>query len=222
MLWDSTAGKLKTVSRQRNEAWVGGPGSFNRGWIDANTIWYQSEQSGYSHIYSMDLVKGTTTALTSGNYEVQETQLSINKKYFYINTNAVHPGEKQLYRLPVTGGKAERLTQMEGSNLVVISPDEKKLAILYSYINKPTELWLQDNSAGAAAIQLTDKARTGEFKSYAWKVPELITFKARDGADVYARLYKPAVPDPKKPAVIFVHGAGYLQNAHKWWSTYYR
>ena len=28
--------------------------------------------------------------------------------------------------------------------------------------------------------------------------------------------------DPKKPAVIFVHGAGYLQNAHKYWSTYYR
>ncbi|MBT4401341.1 MAG: S9 family peptidase, partial [Bacteroidetes bacterium] len=24
-----------------------------------------------------------------------------------------------------------------------------------------------------------------------------------------------------KAAVIFVHGAGYLQNAHKWWSTYY-
>ena len=28
--------------------------------------------------------------------------------------------------------------------------------------------------------------------------------------------------DPKAPAVIFVHGAGYLQNAHKFWSSYYR
>jgi dipeptidyl aminopeptidase/acylaminoacyl peptidase len=35
-------------------------------------------------------------------------------------------------------------------------------------------------------------------------------------------VYKPANPDPKKPAVIFVHGAGYLQNAHKWWSSYFR
>ncbi len=24
------------------------------------------------------------------------------------------------------------------------------------------------------------------------------------------------------PAVVFVHGAGYLQNAHKWWSSYFR
>ena len=29
--------------------------------------------------------------------------------------------------------------------------------------------------------------------------------------------------DPKKPAVVFVHGAGYLQDAHKYWSSsYYR
>ena len=53
-----------------------------------------------------------------------------------------------------------------------------------------------------------------------------MTYKARDGKDVYARLYTPemvgAKRDPKAPAVVFVHGAGYLQNAHKFWSSYYR
>ena len=28
--------------------------------------------------------------------------------------------------------------------------------------------------------------------------------------------------DPAAPAVVFVHGAGYLQNAHNYWSSYYR
>jgi dipeptidyl aminopeptidase/acylaminoacyl peptidase len=50
----------------------------------------------------------------------------------------------------------------------------------------------------------------------------VITFKASDGADVYARIYKPANSHPNKPAVNFVHGAGYLQNVHKWWSSYFR
>jgi dipeptidyl aminopeptidase/acylaminoacyl peptidase len=54
----------------------------------------------------------------------------------------------------------------------------------------------------------------------------VITYRTRDGQDVYARLYTPemigARRDPRKPAVVFVHGAGYLQNAHKYWSTYYR
>src|SRR6185295_8075201 len=28
--------------------------------------------------------------------------------------------------------------------------------------------------------------------------------------------------DPLAPGVVFVHGAGYLQNAHRYWSSYYR
>ena len=49
---------------------------------------------------------------------------------------------------------------------------------------------------------------------------------ARDGVDVYARLFTPemigARRDPSRPGVVFVHGAGYLQNAHKYWSSYFR
>jgi dipeptidyl aminopeptidase/acylaminoacyl peptidase len=43
---------------------------------------------------------------------------------------------------------------------------------------------------------------------------------------VYARLFTPemvgARRHPTNPGVVFVHGAGYLQNAHRYWSTYYR
>jgi dipeptidyl aminopeptidase/acylaminoacyl peptidase len=50
--------------------------------------------------------------------------------------------------------------------------------------------------------------------------------KARDGVDVPARLFTPemlgAKRDRNAPGVVFVHGAGYLQNAHKYWSTYFR
>jgi dipeptidyl aminopeptidase/acylaminoacyl peptidase len=72
------------------------------------------------------------------------------------------------------------------------------------------------------AKKITYKAQSAEFKTYAWKDPAVIRFKASDGAWVYARLYKPARTGNNKPAVIFVHGAGYLQNAHKWWSSYFR
>ncbi len=222
MVWDAATAKMKTASRQRNEAWVGGPGAYSRGWLDDNTIWFQSEASGYSHLYKMEVKSGSTTMITSGNYEVQDAQLSKDRKHFYITTNEVHPGEKHFYRVPVTGGPAQRLSYMEGNNQAFLSPDEKTIAILYSYSNKPTELFLQDNAVGKKPVQVTDKATTEEFNSYAWRDPELVTFKARDGASVYARLYKPSNPDPKKPAVIFVHGAGYLQNAHKWWSSYFR
>jgi dipeptidyl aminopeptidase/acylaminoacyl peptidase len=78
-----------------------------------------------------------------------------------------------------------------------------------------------DNKPGARMRQLT-RSTTSEFESYPWRDPEIVTIKARDGADVYARLYRPASPQAQGPAVVFVHGAGYLQNAHKWWSQYSR
>lgn len=228
MLLDGTTGKLIPLDRQRDEAWIGGPGiSFGGGnagstWINDNTFWYQSETSGYSHLYKMNVATKEKTTLTQGNFEVQRVQLSTDKKNFYISTNAVHPGEQHLYRLSVNGGTPEKITSMTGANLSTISPDEKSVAYLYSYSNKPWELYLQQNKAGAKPEQVTTLARSAEFTSYNWRDPEIVTFKATDGATVYARLYKPAKPHPSAPAVIFVHGAGYLQNVHKWWSSYFR
>ncbi|WP_336514651.1 S9 family peptidase [Pollutibacter soli] len=223
--WDTSSRKLSIIDRQRDEAWIGGPGiGFFRstGWIDENNFWFQSEVTGYSHLYIWNQSTKSKMVLTSGKYEVQQAILSLDKKYFYITTNEVHPGEKHYYRLTIADGKKERITTMTGANQVTISPDQKQLAILYSYANKPWELYIQENKPGSAATQITDIAQSEEFKKYSWRDPELISFKAADGAEVWARLYQPAHPHPSKPAVIFVHGAGYLQNAHKWWSSYFR
>ncbi len=227
MLLNPSNGKLSLLDRQRDEAWVGGPGVVgfggqNTGWLDENNFWFRSEATGYSHLYVVNVQTGVKKALTSGNYEVQQAQVSKDKKYFYITTNEVHPGEQHFYRLPVTGGSPEKITTMTGANKVTISPDEKYIGIVYSYSNRPWELYLQENKPGGKIQQITTQAQTEEFKSYAWKDPEVISFAARDGAKVYGRLFKPANPHPSKPAVIFVHGAGYLQNAHKWWSSYFR
>lgn len=219
MKLDVATQKLSLISQQHDDAWIGGPGSFSLGWINNNELWYVSEETGYAHLYTYNFTSQSTRALTSGKYEVQQVTLSRDRKNFYIITNEVHPGEKQLYRLPVQGGKAERLTSMTGSHNIDLSPDEKTIAYLYSYSNKPWELYLQENKPAAKPQQITNSL-SAEFKSYPWRDPILTTFKARDGADVYTRLYKPEKPNGA--AVIFVHGAGYLQNAHKWWSSYFR
>lgn len=221
MLLDAATTKLTLLERQRDEAWVGGPIN-NSGWIDDNTLWFQSEATGYSHLYKIDVNSKKRTQITSGNFEVQQARLSRDKKYFYLTTNQVHPGEQHFYRMPVNGGAMEKLTTMTGSHQVTLSPDEKYIADLYSYSNKPWELYLQENKLTASAKQVTNKAQSEAFRSYPWRDPEIITFTARDGALVYARLYRPANAHPGKPAVIFVHGAGYLQNVHKWWSSYFR
>ncbi len=227
MKLDPETGKMTLLDRQRDEAWIGGPGiggafgGGNMGWINNDIFYFQSEASGYSHIYTHNINSGDRKQITSGKYEVQSLRLSNDNKSFYFSANMEHPGITHFYRIPVQGGTAVKLTSMKGGNEVSISPDEKWLAIRHSYANKPWELYLQENKPGAKAEQITE-SQSAEFKSYPWKEPEMVTFKNRFGSDVYARVYKPVKADPSKPAVVFVHGAGYLQNVHYWWSQYFR
>jgi dipeptidyl aminopeptidase/acylaminoacyl peptidase len=218
---DADKATVKTLDRQRDEAWIGGPINAIGFLGDNKTLYYQSEKDGYSHLYTVDVASGVKKQLTSGNFEVQTVQLSKDKKQFYLTTNEVHAGEQQFYKMAVSGGERLRLTAKTGAYQVVLSPDETKLAYLYSYANQPWELFIQDNAPKATAVQIT-QSLSPQFKSYTWRDPKLLTIKARDGAEVYARLYEGKGENGKKPAVIFVHGAGYLQNAHRWWSQYFR
>jgi dipeptidyl aminopeptidase/acylaminoacyl peptidase len=226
MKLEAATGKLSLIDRQRDEAWIGGPGiggSYSGGsvgWLNNTHFYFQSEASGYSHIYVADVITGTKKQLTSGNWEVQSLDLSNDKKTFYFTANKEHPGITEFYRVPVTGGTPVQITGMRGGNEVSLSPDEKWLAIRYSYSNKPWELYLQPNKPGAKAVQVTNSV-TPEFKSYAWRDPEMVTFKNRYGSTVYARVYPAKNPAATRPAVVFVHGAGYLQNVHYWWSSYF-
>ncbi|GAB3541200.1 prolyl oligopeptidase family serine peptidase [Pontibacter brevis] len=226
MKLEPATGKLSVLDRQRDEAWINGPGigygPGDIGWMpDNKRVWFQSEESGYSHLYAVDVTNGRKQALTSGKFEVSDVQMSDDKKNFYFTANKVHPGEQHFYRMPLQGGEMVQLTTMPGAQEVTLSPDEKTLAIRSSTSNRPWELFVMDNRKNAKPKQVTESL-TEEFRSYDWREPEVITFKAKDGADVYARLYRPENAENNGPAVVFVHGAGYLQNAHKWWSSYFR
>jgi dipeptidyl aminopeptidase/acylaminoacyl peptidase len=225
---DLTSANLKLLDHQHDDAWVGGPGirwwrgATGVGWTpDNKKFWFQSEATGYSHLYTVDAATGEKNQLTKGEFEVRDVRISKDKKWWYFRSNEVHPGELHLYRMKIGGGKWEQITTMTGNNDGVFSPDEKTVAIRHSYSNRPWDLFVMKNKPKAKMVRLTD-SQTSEWKAYPWHEPEIITFSAEDGAEVYARLYKPEKPEENGPAVIFVHGAGYLQNVHKWWSSYYR
>lgn len=217
-------GQLTSLDRQHDEAWIGGPGIGWGGtldWLDEQTIYFQSEETGYSHLYRYSLTSQVKQALTSGKFEVQTVQLSKDKSHFFLTTNELHPGQKHVYRLSVDGGKREILTTGQGANEVSFSPDEKWMAIRYSETNKPWELYIASVANPTQRQQIT-QSLTPEFQAYPWRAAQVITFQAQDGQPVYARLYEPSSKVKNKKAVIFVHGAGYLQNAHFWWSQYFR
>ena len=225
VLLNAENGKIKSIDRQRDEAWIGGPGTSGFGasikWINDDVFYFQSEATGYSHLYTYNINTSSKTQLTQGKYEVQDLWLSKTKQYFYLVTNEEHPGKQNWYKIKIDGTGKEKISNATGGYEVALSPDEKYIAYRYSYINKPWELFIQENVANKKSIQITNKAQSDEFKSYAWRENKIFSFSARDGQPVYARLYEPKKGTKNNAAVIFVHGAGYLQNVHYWWSNNY-
>jgi dipeptidyl aminopeptidase/acylaminoacyl peptidase len=219
---DPATGKTRVIANEHDDAWIDGPGSFTLGWMkDNKSIYFQSERTGYAHLYTIAYEGGEAKQLTSGNWEVSGVQMSDDKSRFFLTTSEVHPGERHFYSVPADGGERTKITSMPGGSQAFVSPDEKMLAVIYSYSNKPPELYIQENKPGAQAVKVTSSPAP-EFWNYAWIDPPIVTFKARDGSEVYARMYKPKTFKKGGPGVIFVHGAGYAQNVHRYWSSYFR
>ncbi len=229
---DPDTGKTRIVDTLHDDAWIreAGPGFGAAGvefLSDNKRIWFQSERDGWMHLYTLDVSDPNAKAkqLTSGKWEITNAALSQDGKKFYVTSTEVHPGERHIYGMTVDGGARTKLTSMTGSNEGPVSPDDSTIGLVYSYSNKPPEVYVMPNTPGAAARQVTTTP-TAEWRSFNWIDPKVITFKARDGVDVYARLFTPemigARRAPLHPGVVFVHGAGYAQNAHKFWASYFR
>ena len=225
---DLTTGKLKCFDHQHDEAWIGGPGISswngipgNVGWLsDQKRIYFQSEKTGYSQLYTYDTEKSEITALTKGNFEILSTSTSSDGSKLFITANAEGPHQQHFYHLSLDSGVMTKITSDIGAHEVSMSYDESNLAVRYSFSNKPWEIYLMKNDQNAEMKRIT-KSTKEAFDKYPWRVPEIVWFDAQDGVKVPARLYK-SKSKANKAAVIFVHGAGYLQNVHQWWSSYFR
>lgn len=209
--------------RLTDGAWIGR--AFNEfGWLNDNrTLWYESEESGYAHLYTKTK-NGEVRPLTQGQYEVSEPQLSADGRWFYVLSNATAPYSYDVYRVPSSGGPLQRLTRLEGVEKAQLDRSGKQLLLSYSTSYMRTQIALAKADGSGTPRELTD-TRTADYKSLSWIQPEIVKIPSTHfGGVVYAKLYRDVSSGgaAKKPAVIFVHGAGYTQDVHLHYSYYFR
>jgi dipeptidyl aminopeptidase/acylaminoacyl peptidase len=213
--------KLQSRHRLTDAAWINW--NFNEfGWLrDGKTLWYLSEESGYSHLYVNE--GGQSRALTSGKWEASSPKLNADGSRFQFLCNRAWPGDYEVCEVPVTGGAVRELTALDGVEDFVASPDGAKLLVRHSDSYLPPQLAVID-AAGGDARTLTD-TRTAAFKAHDWLTPEYVKVPSKHGAGtIWGKYYGPKTLDAAKryPVVLFVHGAGYLQNVSDKYPNYFR
>ncbi|NKB34043.1 MAG: prolyl oligopeptidase family serine peptidase [Pseudomonadales bacterium] len=211
---------LQLVHHNHDPAWI------NRQFIaaewlpDGESFFFLSEQDGYGHINLFD--GNSSQQITSGKFEIREPSLTRDGEQIYFRGNLEHPTVYEIYRVNLDNSEIEQITDLGGMNNYRLSPDEEKLLIIHSEATKPPEIFTTRTRPYSAVTQKTDTI-SDEFNNIAWAEPEYIEVPSSHVDDpIHSRVYTPDNNESNRPAVIFIHGAGYLQNAHQGWSGYFR
>ena len=215
------AAKLQPRHRLHDDAWINW--GFNEfGFLPGgNTLWYLSEESGYSHLYTLD---GTRrTQLTDGQWETSQVTVSRDGASFYFLCNRSAPIDYEVCKTPSTSNQVREVTALDGVEDFSLSPDQSQILVRHSSAYVPPQLSVVGANGGVAK-QLTD-TRTADYKARSWVQPQYVQIPSKHGAGtIWGKFYGPQTMEPGKqyPIVMFVHGAGYLQNASRRWPAYFR
>ena len=225
---DFSAKQLRGAHRLTDPAWVNSSAFTDFGWLpdpsghQSPTMWLLSEQSGWSHFYTL-VPGGALRERTHGDWETSQPQLSADGRHAWFLCNRKTPGEYEVCELDLANDAVKEITALAGVEEFALSPDQHRLLVRYSGSYVPSQLAIVPADGGKANL-LTD-TRTAEYKARHFLQPQFVQVPSMHGGKpIWAKLYRPAQLEPGKhyPIVMFVHGAGYLQNVHSRFPYYFR
>ncbi len=219
---DLDKARLQPRHRLSDSAWISW--DFNDfGWLpDNRTLWLLSEESGYSQLYTVE-GNGKPRQRTRGQWEVSMPVPSADGSGMFFMCNQKWPGDYEVCKLDLRSDQLTEVTALNGVEGFSLSPNGQQLLVRYSGSYLPTQLAVVP-ATGSQATVLTD-TRTPAFKAQPWIAPQYVQVPSKHGAGtVWGKYYGPTNPEPGKqyPIVMFVHGAGYLQNVSERYTPYFR
>ena len=214
---------LKPVHHLHDPAWIGR--SFNDiGWLrDGSGLWFQSEETGWGHVYLWNPDTQKIMPLTEGEWEASSIREGPHDGMLWFTAGRDRPVVRDVHVIDPATTEVRQVTDIDGSvDSFTLSPDGTQLAMRVSSVLHPHEIVLQDVAPNSTPTWLTE-SRTPEYLATELVEPHIVRIPSPHSADIWAKLYLPpgGVQEPA-PAVFFLHGAGYLQNADNQWSFYIR
>jgi dipeptidyl aminopeptidase/acylaminoacyl peptidase len=231
---DPATGTSSLIDEETDAKWVAGLSRIVEPSPDGQSLLFGSERDGFNHLYLISLNVGDAGAhsevkqLTRGNWEVDWAKWLPDGRGILFSSTKNSTATRAIQWLDPATGTQTALRLPDGMNTsAALSENGSALLFEHSEWDRPNDLYTiqicASCSMNSSARQLTESVPAA-FAQVKWAKPEFTEFTAKDGKTVKARIYMPNNFDRKKkyPAVVFVHGAGYLQNVVNGWNNYYR
>jgi dipeptidyl aminopeptidase/acylaminoacyl peptidase len=222
---DARSGDAKQIWKsgdQDNDSYSGGQaGADFWQWVAGDRLMFPSEKDGWMHLYSISTEGGALTALTPGEFEVENVALSPDKSFVIFSTNKSDIDRRHLWWVKVDGGTPRQITAGEGVEMYpALFDNGRRVAFFHSTARDPFMPYIT-NVDGSNMKPLAPQALPRDFPSAQLVVPEQVIFKAADGLEIHGQLFKPKNSSGKMPALIFTHGGPPRQMLLGWHYMYY-
>lgn len=189
--------------------------------VAGDRLLFPSEKDGWVHLYSISADGGALTALTPGEFEIENVALSPDKSFAIVSTNRNDIDRRHLWRVNVAGGPPQQITSGDGIEMYPkLFDNGRRIAFFHSTARAP---FLPHTASidGSNMKPLAPQALPRDFPSASLVVPEQVIFKADDGTEIHGQLFKPASASGKLPALVFTHGGPSRQMLLGWHYLYY-
>jgi len=224
ILVDLSRNQADTVFTESDTAWVNPLDGFGFS-PDSRFLAFSHESSGWNHLYLWDTGNKTLKQVTSGSFEIDFFRWNPAKPAEILYTSTEDsPFHRPIRRVNCLTGKREKLTSEPGVRTEIsVSEDGSRLVYLKSTGTDPGDLFLLDPASGKET-RLT-RSVPEKFAALPLKKPEIRWIKNPQTQTQFpVQIY---FPDQFKqgvryPVVLFIHGAGYLQNVMDHFGYYWR
>lgn len=173
-------------------------------------IW-QSQRTGYNHLFHYSLEKGLISQITKGDWLVTDI-LGFNekKKEIYFASTKETPLERHLYKINWANFKMQRLDNADGMHTGILSTDGNYLYDVYSNADTPRIANIINTNTFKTSNILTAE---NPLKKYQRPEIKSVSLKADDGTLLYGKIILPTDFDPNKkyPVIVYLYNGPHLQ-----------
>ncbi|HJS73554.1 MAG TPA: DPP IV N-terminal domain-containing protein, partial [Vicinamibacteria bacterium] len=181
---DPSTGRSRTAAVEKDPYWLNVNDDLN--FLGADRFVWTSERTGFRHVYLFE--KGTSRAITSGEWEVSEIEgMDAKRGLLYFTANRDNPIGTDLYQVKLDGSGLECLTDGKGTHAVDMNPEATAYLDDFSSMNDPGRTVLRKVDGGRE-LPFHEEKPVAE---YGLAAPEYRLLETPDGAKVGLLLLQP-------------------------------
>lgn len=209
-------GAARVLIREESPAWVESYGLPH--WLDDGTFLWRSARDGWIHVYHYRPDGTLIARVTSGAWDVNSLHGVDARDRLYFSSSVDSFVETHAYRVALTGGVPERLTEPGFSHRVDFDPKFQFFFDSFSNLRTPTRLVLRRSDGDP--VRVISANEVPALDEYIFSPPELLRIPTPAGHQLNGELIRPprGTARGKRPVMIFTYGGPGGSAVHNRWS----